>query len=125
MSAAAGLQPLTAATATDLLDGLFERARDSMSERDLRHLATLRDEADLVTQGVGELCNGVAAFIAADTMPDGAGRNVGSFATREEMSTLLWHISNTLGYARGLAELADKAEAALEEASAGGVPLGS
>ena len=100
-----------------LLRNLFLRAEDHLTDAELNLVAGVaREDAETLLDHLQKLTQGIGCLVAADA--DGDGSRAGNFQSGEDVSNLLWALSDFAGYAHGLLNMSGFAEASIESRKA-------
>lgn len=98
----------------DLLSILWERASPNLTIDNLEQFSGATEEASFILQNLEVVIDSIGCLVDGDTDEKGR-RRVGSFASPNSTSTLLFSISQSIAQARGLTEITGKASDRLEQ----------
>ena len=93
---------------SDLLHGLFDRARDNLTADDLATLSIAGEAAQLSMRFMADLCEGLACLVASDGDTEGMG--AGNFQDARSVSNLLFLLGSVADQADGMLTLATAAD---------------
>ena len=105
--------------ASGLLHGLFDRARDNLSDDDLESLSTAGDTAQSTVRHLADLCETLGCLILGDG--NTVGVSTGGFQDARSVASLLFLLGAVADQADGLLTLATAADNALAAARHAGV----
>ena len=94
--------------AADLLHGLFDRARDNLSDDDLASLSAAGDAAQSAVRNLADLCEGLGCLILGDGNTPGV--STGCFQDARSVSSLLFLLSAIADQTDGMLTLATAAD---------------
>jgi hypothetical protein len=85
---------------------LWERNANNLTKEQLEWFANATEYASTLTQDMQEVLNGLGCLIGANHLPH---KKVGSFQSSDDIPTLLFFISRSLGNIQGLIDIGDAA----------------
>ena len=100
--------------ASDLLHGLFDRARDNLSDDDLESLSIAGDTAQSTVRHLADLCETLGCLILGDGNTPGV--STGGFQDAHSVASLLFLLGSVADQADGLLTLATAADNTLAAA---------
>lgn len=96
----------------DTLTMLWEKAAEHLDEGELKEIANLDEHASFLAGNLSDIVEDIGCLVLADDRP---GANAGNFINADDVSTLLFSISNQVGYIKGLFHLSAEAGYRLRE----------
>lgn len=103
----------------NILLGLFEKAKDRMSEGELQEVSCLTELAADEAQRISDLCMGLGCLVSTDGLNRGA--PAGNFQDAGSVSSLLFSLSHSLDVIAAMAKLGAAAEGYESQREAQGV----
>jgi hypothetical protein len=94
-----------------VVDVLFAKARQHLSVHELERLAVKSDDARAVACRASEMVCGLGNLILADVN----GQNAGNFRSEDDVSELLFQLSDVFNHVAALASVGAQASAQLRE----------
>jgi hypothetical protein len=97
---------------THVVQALWERTADRLTPTELEWFSGASEVASQALENLENVIGGIASYISADIYIEGEGANsanVGRFQSAEDVSTLLFFLTESVGHVRALTMVSEAA----------------
>lgn len=95
-----------------ILCTLWEKAKDNLDEPELKLIANLSEHASFLSGNLSDIVEDIGCLVLEDNR---LGAKAGNFTNADDVSMLLFSISNQIDYINGLFHLSAEADLYLRE----------